>query len=176
MRIHRKIMGQKKDTGEQPRRKYLFQGQSEISKHWLDLDMEWVEENFSKRELQFYKRLFQTIIEGQSGITYLIFPVTFVNVKETGEIEYALHDPLVAYYQKDSNFCCFSSLASTFTASGEKNAVRKIARQIEKSLHCKYQVYKDSIVFDNAIMSDQVRNPGEQRLHCNIKKRKKEAI
>ena len=126
--------------------------------------------NISKREPQFYKRLFQTNIEGQSGITDPIFPVTIGNTKETGEIEDNLQDPLVAYHHNDSNTCCLSSLAYAFTASGKRNDARAISMQIEESLYYKYQGYKDRIAFANAIMSDQVRNPGEQRLHYNINK------
>ena len=63
----------KKDTGNEPKRNYLFQVYSAIPEHWFDIDIEWVGKNISKREPQFYKRLFQTNIEGQSGITYPIF-------------------------------------------------------------------------------------------------------
>ena len=41
------------------------------------------------------------------------------------------------------------------------NHSSEIAMQIEESLYCKFQGYKDRISFDNAIMSDQARNPGE---------------
>ena len=45
----------------------MFQGKSARSNHWFDIDIEWVEGNFSTREPQFYKRLFQRNIEGQAG-------------------------------------------------------------------------------------------------------------
>ena len=64
--------------------------------------------------------MFQTNIECQYGITYAIFPVPIGNAKETGEIKYDLQAPIVEYHQNASNNCCFSSLASAFTASGEK--------------------------------------------------------
>ena len=86
----------------------MFQVQSIISKHWFDLDIEWVEEHFSTIEPQFYKRLFQSNSEGQSGLKYPIFNVPIDNAKETDEIEYNLKDPLMAYHQNDSNF--FASL------------------------------------------------------------------
>ena len=79
--ICRKIMVDKKDTIKQPIIKYLFQGHSARSKNWFDLDIEWVKENIITREHQFYKRLFQTNIEVQSGIKYPIFPVTIGNEK-----------------------------------------------------------------------------------------------
>ena len=72
--LSRKIPG--KTTG-----KYLFQGQSVILEHWFDVDIKWVEENFSTRELQFYNSLFQTNIKGQYGLIFPIFPVTIVNTK-----------------------------------------------------------------------------------------------
>ena len=62
----------------------MFQGKSARSKHWFGIDIEWVEESFSTSEPHFYKKLFQTNIEGQSGITYPIFPVPIGNEKETG--------------------------------------------------------------------------------------------
>ena len=42
--------------------------------------------------------MFQSNIEGKSGLTYPIFPVLIGNVKEIGEIEYDIQDPLVAYH------------------------------------------------------------------------------
>ena len=89
-----------------------------------------VEVNFSTREPQFYKRLFQKNIEGQSGITYPTFTVIIGNAKEKGEIEYELQASLVAYHQNFSNGFCFSSLESAFTVSGENNAARAIEMKI----------------------------------------------
>ena len=43
-------MVQKKDTEKETKRKYLFQANPEISKHWFDLDIEWVADNFITRE------------------------------------------------------------------------------------------------------------------------------
>ena len=109
-------MVQKKDTGEKPKMKYLFQLQSVILKHWFDLDIELVEENFSTREPQFYKSLFQTNVEVQDGIKYPIFPVPIGNSRETGEIEYDIQAPLVKYHHNASNIYVFSSVLSSFTA------------------------------------------------------------
>ena len=50
--IHRRIIDIKKKT-KKPKRKYLFQGQSAISDHWFNLDIERAEENFSTREPHF---------------------------------------------------------------------------------------------------------------------------
>ena len=110
----------------------MFQGQSARPKHWFDLDIEWAEEIFSTREPRFYKRLFIINIEGQSGITYPLFTVPIRNEKEIGEIEYNFQDPLVVYHKNASNTCCFSSLTSAFTASGERNSAREIVMIIEE--------------------------------------------
>ena len=40
--------------------KFKFQGQSERSQRWFDLDFDWIEVNFSTRETDFYKKLFQS--------------------------------------------------------------------------------------------------------------------
>ena len=41
--------------------KFKFQGQSARSQLWFDLDLNWVEINFSTREPDFYKKLFKSI-------------------------------------------------------------------------------------------------------------------
>ena len=83
----------------------MFQGQCARSKRWFDTDVEWIEENLSTREPQFYKRPFQTNIEGQYGITYPIFLVLIGNAKETGEIERNIQATMVAYHQNASKSC-----------------------------------------------------------------------
>ena len=80
VRIRRKKWCRRK-IRKTPKRKYLFQGKSLISKHWFDLYIEWIEGNFSTRKPQFYKRLFQINIEGQAGSKCPKFPVPDVNVK-----------------------------------------------------------------------------------------------
>ena len=101
LRIHCKIIVQNKTPGKTPKRKYLFQGKSARSKHWFDIDIEWIEENLSAREPQFYKRCFQRNIQGSYGSKYPTFPVTIVNAKETGEVEYYRKVTLVEYHKND---------------------------------------------------------------------------
>ena len=43
-------------------KKYKFQGQSARSIRWFDLDYEWLEEIFRKRELDFYKNCIKIIL------------------------------------------------------------------------------------------------------------------
>ena len=40
--------------------KFKFQGQSARSQLWFDLDLDWININFSPREPYFYKKLFQS--------------------------------------------------------------------------------------------------------------------
>ena len=44
---------------------YKFQGQSARSKRWFGLDQEWLEEKFSTRKPDLYKKLYQINIKGQ---------------------------------------------------------------------------------------------------------------
>ena len=60
-------------------KKYNFQGQFERSNIWFDLDQEWLKEIFSKREPEFYIKLYQMDIEGQEVETYQIFVVPVGN-------------------------------------------------------------------------------------------------
>ena len=101
-------------------------------KHFFDIDIDWVEETFSTIEPEFFKRLFETNIEDQAGITYYIFTVPIGNAKERGKIEYKIQAPLVAYYQNASNSCCLSSLSYSFTASGEEKYTRDIEMRIQE--------------------------------------------
>ena len=40
--------------------KFKFQGQSAISQRWFDLDLDWIEVNFSTSEPDFYRKKFQS--------------------------------------------------------------------------------------------------------------------
>ena len=71
----------------------------------------------------------------------------------------------MAYHHNVSNSCFLNSLVFAFTFSGEEKSARAIEIRIEESLHFQYQGYKASIIFANDIVSDQVENPGDQRLH-----------
>ena len=70
------------------------------------------------RRTEFYKRLFQCNIEGQTGKRLLTFPVPIGNVNETGETEFHNYYPTLKYQQDDSNSCSFGILASALHAFG----------------------------------------------------------
>ena len=48
---------------KEKRNKYNLQGKSAISKLWLDLDHEWIEEIFSTSEPEFYKNFIKLILK-----------------------------------------------------------------------------------------------------------------
>ena len=50
--------------------KFKFQGQSARSQLWFDLDLDWIEINFSTREPDFYKKLFQSHDNKQDEDTF----------------------------------------------------------------------------------------------------------
>ena len=61
--------------------KFKFQGQSTRSQRWFDLEFYWIEVNFSTREPDFYKKLFQKHDNTQDTNTFKIFQVPIGNSK-----------------------------------------------------------------------------------------------
>ena len=53
--------------------KFKFQGKSAISQRWFDLGFGWIEVNFSTREPDFYKKLFQSHDNKQDINTFKLF-------------------------------------------------------------------------------------------------------
>ena len=61
--------------------KFKFQGQFAISQQWFDIVFGWVEVNFSTREPDFYKKLFQNHDGTQDVNTFKFFQVPIGNAK-----------------------------------------------------------------------------------------------
>ena len=61
--------------------KFKFQGQSERSQLWFDLNLDWIDMNFSTREPDFYKKLFQSHDNEQDTDTFRTFQVPIGNAK-----------------------------------------------------------------------------------------------
>ena len=55
--------------------KFKFQGQSARSKLCFDIDLDWIDINFSTREPDFYKKLFQSHDDKQDDITFKTFTI-----------------------------------------------------------------------------------------------------
>ena len=61
--------------------KFKFQGQSGRSRLWFDLDLDWIDINFSTREPDIYKKLFQSHDNEQDTNTFKTFQVPIGNAK-----------------------------------------------------------------------------------------------
>ena len=59
--------------------KFKFKGQSAISQRWFDIGFDWIEVNFSTRDPDLYKKLFQIHDNTQDTNTFKIFQVTIGN-------------------------------------------------------------------------------------------------
>ena len=106
--------------------KFKFQGQSARSQHWFDLDFDWIEVNFSTREPDFYKKLFQSHDNTQDTNTYKSFQVPIGNAKCVESFKFQNDAPILKYCQKSLNSCCFSSLASAFDSINHNKAANAI--------------------------------------------------
>ena len=82
------------------RQKYNFQVQSSRTKHWFDLDHEWLKENFMAREPYFYKKLYQTKFRGDDTQNHQRFGVPIGNSKMTKKLQFHPEAPLTQYHQK----------------------------------------------------------------------------
>ena len=61
--------------------KFKFQGQLARSKRWLDLEIDWIEVNFSTHEPDFYKTLLQSHENTQDTNIFKLFQVPIGNSK-----------------------------------------------------------------------------------------------
>ena len=106
--------------------KFKFQGQSAGSQRWFDIDFGWIEVNFSTREPDFYKKLFQIHDDTQDNNTFKIFQVPIGNAKFVESFKFRIDAPILKYCQKLLNSCCFSILASAFASINNNNASNAI--------------------------------------------------
>ena len=97
--------------------KFKFQGQYERSKSWFDLDFDWMEVKFSTREPYLYKKTFQSHGDTQYTNTFKRFQVPIGNAKCVESFKFHNDEPILNYFQKSLNSCCFSSLASSFVGT-----------------------------------------------------------
>ena len=61
--------------------KFKFQGKSAISQHWFDIELDWIEVNFSTREPDFYRKLFQSHDDTKDINKFRLFQVLIGNEK-----------------------------------------------------------------------------------------------
>ena len=68
--------------------KSKFQVQSERSPRWFDLDFDWIEINFSTREPDFYRKIFQRHDDTKDTNTFKIFEVPIGNSKRVEKLSF----------------------------------------------------------------------------------------
>ena len=85
-------------------------------------------------------------------------------------IDFHKNSHAIKYIQHDENNFLFISLASAIYYSTEHFAEKAIDSPIESSLKSESLGYLDSIKFANKIMTDRVREKGDQHLRNNMVK------
>ena len=114
--------------------KLKCQSQSARSQIWFDIDLDWIDINFSTREPDFYKKLFQSHDNKQDKDTFKKFQVPIGNTKVLKSFKFQKDAPIIRYCQKTLNSCCFSSLASAFAGIKHFKAENAISIRIKESL------------------------------------------
>ena len=66
--------------------KYRFEGPSVTTKIWIELDHNWIENNFKTRKPEFYPRLFWHHVSGQSDPKAIIFYIPIGSSKHNRQI------------------------------------------------------------------------------------------
>ena len=106
--------------------KFKFQGQSARSRYWFDIDLDWININFSTREPDFYKKIFHNQDNEQEEYSFRIFEVPIGNAKVVKSFVFHKDAPTLIFRQKSLNSCCFSSLASAFASIKQIKATNAI--------------------------------------------------
>ena len=150
--------------------KFKFHGQSARSRYWFDLDLDWIDINFSTCEPDFYKKIFQNHDNEQEADSFRIFEVPIGNAKVVKSFVFHKDSPTLIYRQKYLNSCCFSSLASDFDSIKQIIAANAISLRINESLNSEVG---NRIHFVSEMMQNRKRNRGEQKLYYNQEKNKK---
>ena len=79
--------------------KFKFQGQSERSQQWFDLDLDWIEVNFSTCEPDFYNTFFQIHDDTQDNNTFRLFQVTIGKEKYVESFKFQNDTPIVGIFR-----------------------------------------------------------------------------
>ena len=114
--------------------KFKFQGQFARSQNWFDLEFDWNEVNFSTREPDFHKRIFESHDDTKDTNIFKIFQVPIGNSKCVETFKVKNDAPMLKYYQKLFNSLCFSILASNFDIIEQTKSSNDISLRIGESL------------------------------------------
>ena len=77
--------------------KFKFQGQPGRSGLWFDLDLYWIDMNFSTREPDLYKKLFQCHYNKQDTDKFKTFQVPIGNAKVVKSFVFHKDAPILSY-------------------------------------------------------------------------------
>ena len=132
--------------------KFKFQGVYASSPRWFDLDFDWIEVNFSTREPDLYKKLFQSCDNKQYTNTFKSFRVPIGNSKCVKNFKFHNDTPILKYCKKSFNSFHFSSLVSDFVSIEQIKADNAISLRIEESLKIKVV---NRIDFENVILKNE---------------------
>ena len=80
--------------------KFKFQGLSERSQQWFELDLDWIEVNFSTREPYLYKIFFQRHDDTQDINTFIFFQVPIGNAKCVESFKFQNDSLIIKYCRK----------------------------------------------------------------------------
>ena len=145
--------------------KFKFQGQSARSKWWFHIDLDWIEVNFSTREPNFYKKLFQIHDDTQDINTFIFFQVPIVNAKCVESFKFQNDAPIHKYCQKSLNSCCLGILASAFDSINHNKSDNAISLRIKESLESEVG---NRIDFADDTLKNNKINKGETKLHYSL--------
>ena len=114
--------------------KFRFQGLSAISKQWFDIDSDWIEVNFSTSDPDFYEKLSQSYDNTKDTNTFENFQFPVGNAKCVESFLFQNNAPILKYFQKSLNGCCFNSLALALASINHSKAESDISLRVEYSL------------------------------------------
>ena len=89
--------------------KFKFLCQSARSRYWFDIDLDWIDINFSTREPDFYRILFHNHDNEQETDSFRIFEVPIGNAKVVKAFVSHKDAPTLKFRQKSLN-SCFSAV------------------------------------------------------------------
>ena len=101
---------------------FKFKGGSAKSQRWFDPDFDYIEETFSTREPDLYRKIFQRHDETQDKNIFKMFEVLIGDTTVFEKMKFHSKAPMLKYSQKSLNSCCFSSLASEFHSTNQTMA------------------------------------------------------
>ena len=86
--------------------KFKFQGHSAKSRYWFDLDLDWIDINFSTHEPDFSKKFFQNHDNEKEADSFRIFEVPIGNAKFVKSFVFHKDAPTLIFHQIYLNSCC----------------------------------------------------------------------